>query len=312
MKMSPSKEVQTIPYKTAFVVNPASGNGDAAKIWRKVASELEQNGQEYRAFYTRFPGEGTTLTEQAAREGAELVVAVGGDGTLGEVVNGLDLNKNILGLIPAGTGNGFRRSCEIPRQWRQALHGLAAWPPRRIDLGVINKRLFLNVAGVGLDAAVAQKATGKYRNMKGYLPFAIAFIEEYITFKPFHARVEGENLRLEEKETLAVVAANGTHYAGKFSIAPQALIDDGMLDLCLVKKTGPFELINLGARVPLKKHEQSPAYITARTTECRIDTDRDLPVHVDGDVIGSLPADIGIKPGALRILAPDLPVTDKI
>lgn len=273
-------------------------------IWKKVAAALEKAGQEYRVYYTQSLGDGTRLARQAADDGSELVVGVGGDGTLREIVNGLNLKNNILGIIPAGTGNGFRRSCNIPWYWATALKGLSQWSPRFVDIGEVNGTYFLNTVGIGFDAAVEQLASGKYHNLKGYFAYIAAFFEELTSFKSFHSTIKCNGVFYEEKNTLVIAVANGSYYGGKMCIAPQASIEDSFLDVCLVKKRRPPETTLLAAQVLFKKHLHSSSVITEKTRRVIIEADCEIPVHIDGDVIGSLPVNIDIKPAALRLLAP--------
>jgi diacylglycerol kinase (ATP) len=304
--------VKSIPYKTAFVVNPAGGNGFALKIWSDIAFCLDEAGQKYQVYQTHSPGDGIRLARQAVKDGAELVVGVGGDGTLREIVNGLDFGKNILGIIPAGTGNGFRRSCNIPGHWKKALQGLSDWPPRLIDVGEANGSYFLNIVGVGFDAAVEKAASGKYHNLKGYLAYIAAFFEELALFKSFHSAVMHNGSFCEETDTFLVVVANGSFYGGNMCIAPQASVDDSFLDLCLIKKMSAPVATLLAVQALLKKPLHHSSVITNKARQINIEADHDLPVHIDGEVIGTLPLEIKVKPGALRIIAPATLVESEI
>ncbi|NLA05835.1 MAG: acylglycerol kinase family protein, partial [Firmicutes bacterium] len=107
-----------LPFKTVFIINPTAGRGRAARVWRRLELLLHDARQHFHAYYTRCRNDATAIAEKARALGAELIVGVGGDGTLLEVVNGLDLKKNIFGIIPAGTGNGFYRSLKIPGNQR--------------------------------------------------------------------------------------------------------------------------------------------------------------------------------------------------
>lgn len=285
-------------------MNPVGGGGRSSSVWNQVALSLRVSRQHYRVYFSNAHGEGTALARQASTDGAELIVAVGGDGTLREVVNGLDLNKNILGIIPAGTGNGFRKSCNIPGYWKAALQGLSQWSPRCIDIGQVNGVYFLNVVGVGFDAAVAQMASGKYRNLKGYLSYVAAFFEELAYFKGFSSSMECDSAGYKENETLLIVVANGSHYGGNMCIAPQASIDDSFLDVCLVKNMRLPETTMFAAQALLQKHLIHNSVIIDRAKQIHIEADANVPVHIDGDVIGVMPVKISIIPGALKLLAP--------
>jgi diacylglycerol kinase (ATP) len=293
-----------IPYKTSFVVNPTSGAGHAGKTWPHIAEMLDQSGQQYRVYFTGGRGDGTVLAAKAVREGAELVVAVGGDGTLYEVVNGIDPDQTVFAVIPLGTGNGFRRSCALPGQWQSVLQGLSSWQPRLIDLGLINGSFFLNVAGIGFDAAVAEMAAEKYKVIKGYPAYVAAFFDELTHFDHFCARVDCAEWEIEQQNSLLVMVANGPYYGGGFNIAPQAAIDDGKLDLIIVRKLTNPETTLLAFQAMVGKHLDHSAVIATRIDRVRVEADRQVPVHIDGEVIGKLPVEIDIRPAALQILAP--------
>jgi diacylglycerol kinase (ATP) len=293
-----------LPYNTAFVVNPAAGGGHAGRVWPHIAHILDQSGQPFQAYFTNAQGTGPALAARAVREGAELVVAIGGDGTLREVVNGIDLDKTLFGIIPLGTGNGFRRSCGISGNWEQALQGLAEWAPRRIDVGEVNGSYFLNVVGIGFDAAVAEMAADKYSKIKGYGAYLAAFFEELMTFDYFCAQVESPGLKIREEHALLALVANGTYYGGSFAIAPQAIINDGKLDLLVVRKRNNPETTLLAVKVLAGTHIEDSGVLTHRCTKFEINAEHHVPVHIDGEVIGSLPAKISILPAALQIIAP--------
>ncbi len=293
-----------IPYNTAFVVNPIAGDGKAGRIWPKLEEMLQQSGQSYRVYFTRNAGDGTGLAARASDQGAELVVAVGGDGTLKEVLNGIDLERNIFGMIPAGTGNGFIRSLSIPLKWEKAFQGLARWEPRRIDIGRANNVLFLNSAGVGLDGAVASAASAKYKSLKGYLAYAFALVDQAVAFNRFQCKVKCNGLYFEDHRSLVVLVANGRYYGGKLCIAPQASLDDGYLDLVLIKKRSIPDLLVTGARVAVRKHLSSKAIIKMQGQTFDIETSREVPLQIDGDVISTASVKVETLSSALKVLAP--------
>ncbi len=296
--------VKKIPYRTAFVINPAAGDGKAGRIGPRLEEVLHQTGQPYRVYFTLKAGDGTGLAARACDEGAEVVVAVGGDGTLKEVLNGLDLDKNILGVIPAGTGNGFIRSLSIPLQWKKAFQGLNHWNPRRIDIGRFNNELFLNSAGIGLDGAVAEAASSRYKRFKGYLAHTFALMDQAPAFNRFKCMVRCNGLQFEDDQTLIALVANGRYYGGKLCIAPQASVDDGYLDLLLIRKRSIPELIATGVRVAVRKHLSSRAVIKMQGHNFYIRTSRELPLQIDGDVTFTDSFKVAIIPSGLRVLAP--------
>jgi YegS/Rv2252/BmrU family lipid kinase len=294
----------TLPYKTAFIINPRAGRGRSLRVWRRLEPLLQEGGLSYSVHQTRFPGDGSTIAEQARSNGAELLVVLGGDGTLLEVVNGLDFKKNIVGIIPGGTGNGFRRSLKIPGDSYQALLGLAVWNPRQIDLGTINGMYFLNVVGFGFDAAVAKLATVDNKVLRGYPAYVTAFLAKLATFGSFPATVTCDKETIEEQKTILAVVSNGRYYGGQLCIAPQAKVDDGKLDICLVRKTNYANTTTLAVKAFFKKHLGHNAILTATAKEITINAPESIPVHIDGEILGELPAKISIRPGLLTVLAP--------
>jgi diacylglycerol kinase (ATP) len=291
-------------YRTAFIVNPTGGGGHAGKVWPKITNILNANGQSYSAYLTREQGDGARLAVKAVEEGAELVVAVGGDGTIREVLNGIVLKETILGIIPLGTGNGFRHSTAIPGQWEEALNGLHYWSPRLVDVGRVNNSLFLNVVGVGFDAAVEQLASGKYQNLKGYLAYVPAFLEELASFKHFKVILRYDTHDQLVKDALLVLVSNGAYYGGQMCIAPQASIDDGKLDLTVIRNIQPAETAVLAAQALLKRPFNHDSVSLEKLTKISISADNDVPIHIDGEVVVSQSLEIEIIPKALKLLSP--------
>jgi diacylglycerol kinase (ATP) len=291
-------------YKTAFIVNPAAGGGKAEKTWRQIEKILKESGLTFSVYICGSRGEAKEFALQAVKHGSELVVAVGGDGTVNEVANGIDLEKTILGIIPLGTGNGFRRACGIPGGWWESLRGLSSWLPRSVDVGTVNGRRFLNVIGIGFDAAVAEMAVEKYGRMKGYLPYVAAFFEKLGQFGHFAVSIQCDDQTFTENETLLVAVANGSNYGGRVSIAPQARIDDGKLDLVLVRKGSKRETTYLAAKVLLRRHLNDSSIITGRGRQLEVIADHPVPVHADGEMTGNLPIKISLEKTPLKILAP--------
>lgn len=237
-----------------------------------------------------------------------MIVAVGGDGTVREVVNGMDLEKNILGIIPAGTGNGFRRSINLPGNSLQALRGLGIWPPRKIDLGAVNDTYFINVIGVGFDAAVARQYNAS-RFLKGYAAYVRSYFSSLVDFEEFPVAINlanGQSYQEFQGMFFLAAVANGSYYGGAMCLAPQARPEDGCLDLCLFTKKTTLEFMEVTLRVLFKKHLRHGSHATMPCTEVEISSPLSLPVQIDGEVTGALPLRIGVLPGAINILCPPL------
>jgi len=158
--------------------------------------------------------------------------------------------------------------------------------------------------GIGLDGAVAEAASARYKSIKGYLAYAVALVEQAASFSRFQCKVKCNGLHFEEDQALLVLIANGRYYGGKLCIAPQALVDDGYFDLLVIRKGGIPELLSLGTRVAVRKHLSSRAVTKMRGRTISLETSRLLPLQIDGDVWKTASVDVKIIPSVLRILAP--------
>jgi YegS/Rv2252/BmrU family lipid kinase len=290
--------------RALFVVNPAAGGGRAARLVPLVQAHALRNGGNLAC--TTGPGNALDLARRAADDGFEVVVAVGGDGTLNEVANGLLASKAVplLGAIPAGTGNDFVRSLGLPSQPRAALEVLHSGVEHRIDVGQCNGRFFLNACGVGFDARVARAAQRFPRVLKvGTLPYVAAVVLE-LTRKAAHdISIELGERRI-ERRSLMVAVANGAFYGGGMMIAPHASRADGLLDLCIVGDVPRREVLRLLSMVFSGRHIAHPRVELHRTRQLRIASASGLDVQMDGELVARLPARFEVKPNALRVIVP--------
>ncbi len=215
-----------------FVVNPVSGiNRKPEKIIAWIHEIFAKASVAYRIQKTQYPGHGAELAREGARKGARIVVAVGGDGTINEVARGLLNTETALGIVPAGSGNGFARNFHIPLNQKKAIKGLLQVDYRWIDVGRINSHFFVNVAGMGLDAVIS--ANFEQFGMRGPLPYFIVGVREYFRYRPRPVELifDGKNY---QRHPLLLSVANAPQYGNGAVIAPQAIPDDGFLDLCVL------------------------------------------------------------------------------
>ena len=167
-----------------LVVNPIAGNGLAQRTHERVRALLESSGIEYRSFVTQAPGDAEALCRNLARDGAEAVAVLGGDGTLNEVVNGLALSDVTCLLVPCGTGNDFAKAMRLPKEPLAALEAQLSAPLGRIDLGRMNDRVFANVSGIGFDVEVLRQTVRFKRLGRGILPYLCGVIAALFRFSP--------------------------------------------------------------------------------------------------------------------------------
>ncbi len=293
------------PRKIVVVLNPAAGRGQGARRRAEVERLLERAAGPAccKMVETREPGHGTALAAEAAAAGADIVAAAGGDGTLGEVVNGLAGTPARLGLLPLGTGNDFGRCLGLGNDLERAVDTLFHGEPRPVDLGRTLDRWFINVAGCGFDAVVAERVNRGFRHVRGTAAYVAAVLQSLISFRAarFRLTVDGEGREL---RAMLCCIANSQSYGGGMRVAPEARIDDGRLDICLLKECGRMEFLRAFPRVFRGTHVTHPKVEMLRARTLRVESDPPMPVLVDGDVVGTTPADFTVHPRAIEVMAP--------
>lgn len=287
-----------------MIVNPAGGRGAATKAWESICHEAP--GLEARR--TQCPGDGTRLAREAVEEGARRVVAVGGDGTVNEIANGLFGTDAALAVVPAGTGNDWVRTVGIPRDpleaWSVAMGGRMI----QTDVGeAVGHRYFLNVAGVGFDAEVARcvsDAKGLLAKLGPTPRYVASVLKTFFGYRgaDVTATVDGEERRLDKMFLMAVAVAR--YYGSGMMISPGAKIDDGLFDLVWGRDVRMHELPVLMKRIFKGAHLSHPKIDCARCREITLRSPVPLAFHLDGDVAGQLPVTFRIHDKALKIVVP--------
>jgi YegS/Rv2252/BmrU family lipid kinase len=300
---------------TVFLVNPASANGGTGKRWPELAHRAASLGLSGDALFSERPGELIELARRAAEEGASLVVAVGGDGTLNEVVNGILQASRLpeLATIPIGTGMDFVRTHGIPKGFDDAVRAAATGVARTIDAGRVTYRawdgseqirFYANVGSVGMSGAVAQRANGMSKALGGKVTFFVALTQVFVRWKNTEVTVE-----LADGETHAgrmhdVIVANGQWHGGAMWLAPEARADDGLFDIVLIGDVTKLDFVTTAPKLYKGKHLAHPKVDLLRSSSVRIDAAEHLPIELDGEQVGTTPATFEIVPGALRVRVP--------
>lgn len=288
--------------KAAFIVNPLAGRGKANEIWKEIAPRLKISCP-YNVYYTEKAGDAMRLARQAQGEGATVLVSVGGDGTVHEIVNGMDLKRATLGLIPAGTGNDFCRSLDYPRDIYEIADNLLEWKSRRIDLGKMGDRYFVNVIGVGFDAQVADDVNRRFKKLTGFSAYLAGILKNLATYRNAPLELEYDGHRWSGK-SLLVAVGNGQYYAGGLYIVPPAEPDDGWFHICLVKDIGRLEILKVLPSVISGSHTGHPHVAILKARRISIQSPVPLTIQADGEILGALPLTIEMQPRALAVLAP--------
>jgi diacylglycerol kinase (ATP) len=287
------------------IVNPAAGGGRTERRWPTLRDELARALPTFECVLTTGPGDGQRRAREAAGAGATLVVAVGGDGTLNEVVNGVaDTAGVAVAVVPTGRGRDAARNLGVALDARQAVRRLASGTEVRVDLGVAEwddgtRRVFVNAAGTGFDAEVARRA--RERGGSGTVPYVLGVVAALRAHGPVPGRLAIDGGEGWTGPLTAAVVANGAHYGGGMKIAPGADPADGMLDLVVLGAFGRLELLRWLPSVYRGGHVAHPSVRVQRVTRVRVAADVPLATHLDGEGGPPSPLTLSIRPGALRL-----------
>jgi diacylglycerol kinase (ATP) len=293
------------------IVNPVAGASTTYRKWPKISSLLRHIGLPFEFQYTEGVGHAIELARTAASNGCQFLVAVGGDGTVHEVANGIllsELKKATIGIISTGTGSDFIRSAGIDRDYIKACSSLTGTRRRLIDVGVVEyqrdgqrqRRFFVNSAGVGFDAAVAETSNHLPKFLGGTLPYIMGLLKSLVGYrnKPVTMKVDD---RVESGRILSVVVANGCYFGGGMRVAPQADIADGLLDVIAVGDMGKLELLRAFPTIYKGTHIYHPKVSSQKATTVAIESPERFLVHADGEFLGEGPVSFSLLPSALSI-----------
>lgn len=291
-----------------LIVNPQAGRGRALRWIEEHGAALEREYGDVATILTSEPGEAGLLAASVPHK-TRIIAAVGGDGTINEVVNGMDRKNKILAIIPVGSGNDLIKSLEIPPEPETAARLLKHGRPRAIDCGEVNGRLFTNSLAMGIDGAVAE-----WMNKHRWLPSPIAYhtgvLSQLFTFRNRLFRWESSQAQGEIRANMLAVM-NGHTYGGGYRIAPQAKLADGWLDLVIVGDYGVAGRIRHLPKVKTGAHLELDKVSWLEVNELKIECDDMPPVALDGELLdlpaGTTELNVAIHHGELKVLCPPEP-----
>lgn len=290
--------------RVQMIVNPKAGRGRAMAAALAAETEFHAAGWQTDLAHTSAPGDATRIAREAANA-CDLLVACGGDGTLCEVLNGTQGSDTPVAFIPAGTGNDFTRTVGLPTTPREAARQIVAGQSRRLDLMRLDTPAMfaINIIGIGFDAMVAARMNRHTRVGGGALSYLAAVMIELARLRPVRLR-----LRVDEETwegpALLVAIANAQSYGGGMRIAPDACVDDGLLDVIIVEPMGRLSFLRTLPRVFKGTHLQHPAVSCRRGREIVVESDVPVPVMVDGDLKATTPLRVTVAPGAAHLWLP--------
>ena len=296
-----------------LIVNPAAGAGRTAKKWPQIMSLLKSIGLRFEHDVTEAPRHAIELAKSAAKRGYELVVSIGGDGTINEIVNGLYNAGNIkdvmLGIISTGTGSDYIRTTGTPRNTREACQRLLIPQKLLVDLGVVEydsagqatQRLFVNFAGLGFDAEVVKATTQKFKALGSMPAYLLGLLSTLCSYKnrEVSVKLDGE---IEEKKVCAIVMSNGKYGGGKMFVAPNADLTDGLLDVMTIDDVSKPDLLWSLPRIYKGTHLSHPKVTITRAKEIEIETIQPMSIQADGELLGEAPARFHLLPLTLNVV----------
>lgn len=288
--------------KLSLIVNPSAGGGRSMRLLGEVEQAVRDQGHEYHVELTRSLAHAGELG-QAALAAGETAVAFGGDGLIGAVAAALKHTDGVLGVLPGGRGNDFARVLGIPREPRAACGVLSSGVPRALDLGEVEGRTFLSIASCGFDSE-ANRIANETRWVRGNLVYAYGAIRALVTWKPATFRIELDGGEHRTFTGYTVAAANSKAYGGGMFMAPDASLEDGLLEVVMVAEVPKRRFLRLLPTVFKGAHVRQPNVEVLRASELEISADRPFTMYADGDPIAELPARVRSLPGAVNVLVP--------
>jgi YegS/Rv2252/BmrU family lipid kinase len=294
--------------KIVFIINPFSGTSGKISAPELIASRIDSSKFNHSISFTEYAGHAITLSKEATENGADIVVAVGGDGSVNEVAQSLVGTNTCLGVLPGGSGNGFAMHLGLGRNQEKAIEFLNTGKELLIDTCTVNDRFFANVAGIGFDAKIAFMT--KKNKKRGFLPYLSTSLKESKNFKPTSLKLKLDG-KLIEGEFAAAVVANASMYGFYFTVAPLASLQDGIMDIILIKKSPLYKYFLNSFRFLNRSLHLSKITETYKGKELTISLDEKDYLHVDGEGYESeLELNFKINPKSLKVLVPGIQKVD--
>lgn len=290
-----------------IIVNPIAGRGAAVQSLPLIQQAFEARDAAHKTSFTEYPGHAIPLARRAVKKGADVLVAVGGDGTANEVLNGLIEAKQAgegdacMGIVAVGSGNDFAYGAGVPTSLVEGLETLFNEKPRPIDIGMIKGgdfpqgRYFGNGVGIGFDAVVGFEAA-KITRLRGFLAYLLATLRTiFLYFNAPLVRIELDGGSL-ELSALMVSVMNGRRMGGGFYMAPPALTDDGLLSLCIAEQVSKFGILRLIPHFLRGSQFSQPSIRSALSRRVSVQAvEGDLPIHADGETICTAGREVTIE-----------------
>ncbi|WP_138496413.1 diacylglycerol kinase [Paenibacillus pinistramenti] len=291
--------------RARLIYNPSSGREEIRRLLPDILNRLDLAGIETSCHATTGEGDATREAAEAVYRGYDIIIAAGGDGTLNEVVNGMAGKENLppLGVFPMGTTNDFARAMGIPRKWEEYCDLLIKGETRPIDIGKANDRYFINIAGGGSLTQLTYEVPSRLKTMIGQLAYYMKGIEKMVNLSPTELSIMADGYDPMHGEFMMFLIANSNSVGGFEKLAPDARIDDGLLDVIAVKRCNLGEFIRLVTMALRGDHFNDSHVIYFKTKRMIVTSPAPVLLNLDGELGGQLPGVFEILPSHLQIFA---------
>ncbi len=286
--------------KILFIVNPISGVGKQKKIEKAVEKYLDKSKFDYKIAYTAYPHHATAIAIASVIRDYDIIVAVGGDGSINDCVKGLFSTDAALGIIPTGSGNGLARCLNIPLHIEDAIETINNKKIVEIDTINLNNTVYASIAGIGFDALIAKEFSKVHT--RGFQPYLKLVLQYYPTYTQKHYKLEIDN-KIIETQALFISFANSTQFGFDTEVAPHAELNDGLIDVVVVKKP-PLPLLPWTAQLLFFKNFDMSIYVdTYKAKKVKVFNEKSIGVNIDGEYMefnGDL--EFEVIPSSLKVI----------
>ncbi|MFC4102181.1 MULTISPECIES: diacylglycerol kinase [Paenibacillus] len=289
--------------RARLIYNPTSGREEMKRRLPDILQKLERGGIETSCHATESEGDATIAAAEAADRGFDMIIAAGGDGTLYEVINGLAQKESRppLGILPLGTTNDFARALGIPKHWEYACDLITQQYTRPIDVGQANSRYFINIAGGGSLTELTYEVPSKLKTMIGQLAYYMKGLEKMTRLRPTELILKAEEIGELHEEFMMFLICNSNSVGGFEKLAQEAILDDGLFDVVVLRKCNLPEFIRIATMALRGEHFNDPHVIHFQTRQLSVTTPDYVQLNLDGEYGGTLPCTFTNLPRHLNI-----------
>ncbi|MEI8204679.1 MAG: diacylglycerol kinase family protein [Bacteroidota bacterium] len=294
--------MDSLKKKILFIINPVSGIGRQRIVERLAKQYLDKEKFDYSFAYSEYAGHAIEIAKQAVDEQLDIVVAVGGDGSVNEVVSSIVNTPLALAVIPTGSGNGLAHHLKIPLAVKKALKVINNNKTISIDTASFQGKTFASVSGVGFDAKIAQEFS--QTKLRGFISYLRLVIREYFMYKPleYSFLLDGKEL---QSKALFVTFANSNQFGYNMKVSPKASLTDGLLDVCIMQKFPPWYTISIIYYIIMGKMNHCKYLRIYQAKKVRVKCEAEEMTHIDGDPL-EIAVDIKVEifPASLKVIVP--------